>query len=155
MKIVFLDIDGVLNSVRYDRQRTVNQGNIDETRLPLLKRLVEDSQAAIVLSSSWRKHWEKDIGLCDNIGREITTLFAQHQLIIYDKTPCLQNNDRAEEIRMWLANNDNVEAFVIFDDIPFGWGVDLQEHLIKTNPRIGFGIEEKHIQKAIELLKCK
>ena len=33
MKIIFLDIDGVLNSVRYDRQRTVNQGNIDETRL--------------------------------------------------------------------------------------------------------------------------
>ena len=85
MKIVFLDIYGVLNSVRYDRQRTVNQGNIDETRLPLLKHLVEDSQAAIVLSSSWRKHWEKDIGLCDNIGREITTLFAQYQLIIYDK----------------------------------------------------------------------
>lgn len=155
MKIIFLDIDGVLNSVRYDRQRTVNQGNIDETRLQLIKALVDETKALIVLSSSWRKHWEKDITQCDAIGRAINEVFAKYQLDIYDKTECLPNNDRAEEIRKWLKLQGNIEAFVIFDDIAFGWGNDLQEHLIKTNPRIGFGLEEKHIQRAIELLKCK
>lgn len=155
MKIIFLDIDGVLNSVRYDRQRTIDQGNIDETRLQLIKKLVDATEARIVLSSSWRKHWEKDISKCDAIGRDINEVFAKYQLAIYDKTECLPNNDRAEEIREWLKLQGNVETFVIFDDITFGWGNDLQEHLIKTNPRIGFGLEEKHIQKAIELLECK
>ena len=155
MKIIFLDIDGVLNSVRYDRQRTIDQGNIDETRLQLIKKLVDSTEARIVLSSSWRKHWEKDISKCDAIGRDINEVFAKYQLAIYDKTECLPSNDRAEEIRKWLNRQGNIEAFVIFDDIAFGWGNDLQEHLIKTNPRIGFGLEEKHIQKAIELLECK
>lgn len=155
MKIIFLDIDGVLNSVRYDRQRTVNQGNIDETRLQLIKELVDETKALIVLSSSWRKHWEKDITKCDAIGREINEVFAKYQLVIYGKTESLPSNDRAQEIRVWLGRQGDIEEYVIFDDIAFGWGDDLQDHLIKTNPRIGFGLEEKHIQKAIELLKCK
>lgn len=155
MKIIFLDIDGVLNSVRYDQQRTINQGNIDETRLPLLKKLVDETQALIVLSSSWRKHWEKDASMCDDIGREINNTFAKYQMSIYGKTACIASNDRSEEIRMWLENHDDIEAYVILDDIAFGWGSDLQEHLVRTNSRIGRGLEEKHIQESIELLECK
>ncbi len=151
-KVIFLDIDGVLNSDAYDRIRGKNQGNIDETRLPLLKRLIDETQALIILSSSWRKHWEKDIDICDNVGREIIDTFAKYQISIYDKTVCLASNDRAEEIRIWLSNHNDVKLYVIFDDIAFGWGADLQEHLIKTNPRIGLGLEERYIQKAIEIL---
>ena len=124
LKIIFLDIDGVLNSIRYDRQRTIDQGNIDETRLQLIKKLVDVTEARIVLSSSWRKHWEKDISKCDAIGRDINEVFAKYHLDIYDKTECLPNNDRAEEIRKWLNRQGNIEAFVIFDDIAFGWGND-------------------------------
>lgn len=155
MKVVFLDIDGVLNSIRYDRQRTDNQGNIDETRLLLIKGLVDATNACIVLTSSWRKHWEKDAARCDAIGRELNEIFAKHQVQIYDKTVALPNKDRAQEIRIWLNLQEEVEEYVIFDDIAFGWGDDLEDHLIKTNPRIGFGLEEMHIQKAMELLKCK
>lgn len=154
-KIVFLDIDGVLNSVRYDRVRTEEQGNIDETRLPLLKQLIDETHAKIVLSSSWRKHWERDEGLCDDIGAEINRIFAEYQLCISDKTPVLKSNDRAEEIRTWLSENNQVGNFAIFDDIAFGWGEDLQEHLVRTNSRIGYGLEEKHIQMAIRLLGCE
>ena len=38
MKVIFLDIDGVLNSAIYERDKRKDQGNIDETRLPLLKK---------------------------------------------------------------------------------------------------------------------
>ena len=155
MKVVFIDIDGVLNSVQYDRQRTVEQGNIDETRLQLLKELVDTTKARIVLTSSWRKHWEKDIAQCDAIGKEINEVFSKYQLAIYDKTECLPSNDRADEVRTWLKHQGEIEEYVIFDDIAFGWGDDLQDHLIKTNPRIGYALEAKHIHKAIKLLKCK
>lgn len=155
MKIIFLDIDGVLNSVQYDRLRTREQGNVDETRLPLLKDIVDETNALIVLSSSWRKHWEKDSQLCDNIGKDLNSVFAKYHLSIYDKTPCLASNDRAEEICMWLSMHSETTAFVILDDIAFGWGDDLQEHLVKTNCRIGRGLEEQHVKRAIELLNEK
>ena len=154
MKILFLDIDGVLNSRPYDLQRTAEQGNIDETRLQLLKQIVDETQALIVLSSSWRKHWEKDLSQCDDIGKEIDELFAKYQLQIYDKTPCLPDNDRAEEIRTWVSQHNDVNAYVILDDIAFGWG-ELTPHLVKTNYRIGRGLEAKHVQKAIDILSNK
>ena len=52
MKILFLDIDGVLNSWRYDQERISLQDNIDETRLPLLSRIVSSTNTKIVLTSS-------------------------------------------------------------------------------------------------------
>ena len=59
MKVIFLDIDGVLNSRRYDAKRDKNGNtNIDETRLPLVKRIVDATGARIVLSSSWRNDWD-------------------------------------------------------------------------------------------------
>lgn len=151
-KIVFLDIDGVLNSLAYDRLRDNGQGNIDRTRLSLIKQLIEHTQAKIVLTSSWRKHWSSDPALCDAIGCEINEIFLQHGLTIHDKTPTRADNDRAAEIRSWLEDHRQVQAFVILDDIAFGWGKDLQDHLVRTNPRIGRGLEQSHVQKAIEIL---
>ena len=153
MKILFLDIDGVLNSRLYDLQRTAEQGNIDETRLPLLKQIVDETQALIVLTSSWRKHWESDLNQCDTVGKELHTLFAKHQLPIHDKTPCLPDNDRAAEIRTWLAHH-NACAYVILDDIALGWE-ELAPRVVKTNYRIGRGLETNHVQQAIAILNNK
>ena len=41
MRVIFLDIDGVLNSVRYDRSQIPSDGNIDRTRLVFLRQPVE------------------------------------------------------------------------------------------------------------------
>lgn len=57
MRVIFLDFDGVLNSAVYDRTRDLTKNtSIDETRLPLLKQIVDRTNAKIVLSTSWRKH---------------------------------------------------------------------------------------------------
>lgn len=152
MNVIFLDIDGVLNSWQYDHlYKTESNGNIDETRLPLLKRLVEGSDAKIVLSSSWRKHWSHDRSQCDSIGIELEETFSKHQLSIFDKSPVLPSNDRAEEIKLWLNQNKPISHFVIIDDIRFGWS-DLEGHVVNTNARIGRGFEEKHILKALQIL---
>ena len=152
MKLIFLDFDAVLNSYRYDKQRGCNDGNIDETRMPILFRIVAQTGGAdIVLSTSWRKHWSADPNEIDFIGKEIEALFQKYGLKILDKTPVSENNDRAQEIRMWLTDHPYVENFVILDDIRFGWG-DLQPHVINTNYRIGRGLEESHMEAAIKLL---
>jgi len=153
MKIIFLDIDGVLNSAVYDRRRGPSDGNIDVTRLELIKELVDKTGAKIVLSSSWRIHWEKDFSKCDLEGRELIETFGKAGLEIYDKTPYVSYLERGDEIRNWLLENEDVESFVIFDDYAFGWK-ELSDNLVQTNYRIERGIEQEHIQKALEILGC-
>lgn len=151
MKVIFLDIDGVLNSYIHDRERSEKDGNIDRTRLVLLKELVDRTGAKIVLSSSWRNHWDKDETKCDEIGREIALDFASAGLEIYDKTLKVGYLERSQEINLWLKDNANVEKFVIFDDNGYNWR-ELSDNLIQTNYRIGRGLEKEHINKAMELL---
>lgn len=150
MKIVFLDIDGVLNSWRYDQVRMSLQDNIDETRLPLLYRIVSSTGAKIVLTSSWRKHWERDFNKADSIGQHLNELFEEYGLAIFDKTIESSDNNRTDEIRDWLANN-SVEQFVIVDDIAFGCD-ELEPHLMRTNYRIGRGLHDSHVSQAISIL---
>ncbi len=154
MRIIFLDIDGVLNSSAYDRFKSDTDGNIDKTRLALVKKLVNKTDAKIVLTSSWREHWEKDPADRDEIGIEIAADFAEAGLEIFDKTPKQGYLERSQEIRMWLAENDDVESFVIIDDNIYGWG-ELSDNFVATSYRIGRGLEEEHIQRALEMLEKK
>lgn len=150
MKIIFLDIDGVLNSRQYDSCRGAVKGNIDESRLPLLSRLMDQTGAKVVLTSSWRRHWDPTGVETDHIGEELTHTFGRYGIILYDKTPDV-GNDRSKEIRKWISEHPFVKRYVIFDDNKFGWG-DLEANVIKTDYRIGKALEQKHIDKAIELL---
>lgn len=84
-------------------------------------------------------------------GHELVSIFADSGLLIYDKTPYVGYIERAQEIRQWLFENNDVERFVIFDDNSFGWG-DLSDNFVQTNYRIGRGLEEEHIEKALEIL---
>ena len=149
MKVVFLDIDGVLNSVAYDRERTQADGNIDQSRLPLLKRLVEETGARVVLSSSWRKHWDRDSSLRDGIGSELDRTFLDAGVPLFDKTP--EAGSRAEEISLWLEAHPQAARCVILDDAFGGWGA-LGPHVVKTDSRIGRGLEERHVAEAIKKL---
>ncbi len=154
MKIIFLDIDGVLNSRAYDRRRDLNsQTNIDESRLLLLKEIVDITDAKIVLSSTWRQHWDRNPDECDGDGRYINKTFAKYGLHIYDKTPDLGIHAlRRDEIIKWIdAVGENIESFVVIDDYRYGWG-ELSEHFVKTDPNFGLGLEIEQTQKAILIL---
>ena len=154
MKILFLDIDGVLNSREYDRRRNWNeQTDIDETRLPLVKEIIDKTGAKIVLISTWRNHWDRDESLCDEDGMYINRLFSKYGLAIYDKTQDLGLlSKRKDEVKTWLAEHkSDIESFVILDDYRFGWD-DLSDFYIHTNPNYGLGLEAEHVEKAIALL---
>lgn len=154
MKILFLDIDGVLNSREYDRKRNWNeQTDIDETRLPLVKEIIDKTGAKIVLISTWRSHWDKDENLCDEDGNYITRLFSKYGLAIYDKTPDFGlHGRRKDEVLAWLVGNaDEVDRFAIIDDYKFGWG-ELSSYCVHTNPIRGLGLEEEHMTLVIDLL---
>lgn len=150
MRAVFLDIDGVLNSHRYDCERAPADGNIDATRLPLLRELVERTDAVVVLTSTWRKHWDPLGVQTDAVGEAMAATLLGHGICLYDRTPDL-DNDRPAEIAAWLAAHPAAERFVILDDIKLGWGA-LEPYVVKTDYRIGRGLEPRHVAAATDIL---
>ena len=154
MKILFLDIDGVLNSRAYDCRRNWNgQTSIDETRLPLVKEIVEKTGAEIVLTSTWRRHLDGTMNACDEAGEYVVRTFAKHGLRIFSKTPDFgRGASRRGEVAAWLSEHGKtVERFVILDECACGWG-ELSSFYIHTNPQFGNGLEEEHVIRAIAIL---
>lgn len=116
MNIIFLDIDGVLNSHKFEMERDLNSqesyvpfySDIDISKVVLLKQILENSKnTKIVISSSWR----------DSLSlKEFKSLFFHFGLdkhLIIDKTS--DEVDKPESIRKWLSNN-KIKDFIILDD---------------------------------------
>ena len=157
MKIIFLDIDGVLNSEMYEWSRGEDRADnrIDLSRVRLLKDIVSATDAKIVLSSTWRLDWDKSPELCGEDGEYINQCLAQYGLFIIDKTPFNSMiDDRRREILTWLSSHrGEVERFVILDDINCGWE-ELDRRVVVTDP-YGYGLNEEHVKKAIKLLNIR
>lgn len=154
MKVLFLDIDGVLNSSQYDSTRSrTDSFNIDPTRLSLVKEIVDKTGAVIVLSSTWRKKLYDDLRPANGEGTRLLFTFKEASLDIYSKTPYIDMcTPRPQEIGAWLLEHeDEVEAYAILDDTFGGWG-ELADHVVKTSYWVGKGLEQKHVEAAINIL---
>ena len=63
MKIIFLDVDGVLNSEVWNQKHKIETENgflIDEETIKLLSHFIKTSGAKIVLHSGWRFWFDKN-----------------------------------------------------------------------------------------------
>lgn len=149
MKVIFLDIDGVLNGNCYTPENNNAGVLIDNARLKLIKQIVDATDAKLVLSSSWKEHWEIDTDKCDETGKEMNSSFADEGLSIYDKTTTHQGN-RKKEIIEWMKTHSDVKNFVVIDDSPFEED-DLKDHFVLTS-QIRYGIDEDDVKKAIMIL---
>ena len=141
MKVIFLDIDGVLNGLEYQMSTTEEPPLIDASRLAIVKEIIDKSGAKVILSSSWKKAWVKNQGL--------DCVFQNAGIDIYDVTPTLGRKNA--EISAWLNAHAEIESFVILDDADIGWG-ELLPNVIITNPIDENGLEEKHIPLALKML---
>ncbi len=149
LKVIFLDFDGVLNSAKYLLGCVDCGMAIDPTRMVLLRRIIDATGAKIVLSTSWREHWSKDLINCDNTGVLINRIFSKYGLHIFDKTPELHER-RETEIKSWLDTHSEVESFVVLDDMLLNADY-LKGHFVKTSNYFD-GLDETDVQKATEIL---
>ena len=177
MKVIFLDIDGVLNTndtfEKSDMDCVVDI-LIDEFRIEYLKKIVEKTDAKIVLSSSLRWRFKKVgnevIALTDYFAPEFIKILNRYGLALYDVLPIitLENGKRAlrqDEIKMWLSQNTDVENFVILDDeSSFLMDFVGENFIILNRLPIGemvcdmndsTGLCEEHIEMAINILNNK
>lgn len=145
MDVIFLDFDGVLNSRRF---RAAQPNMIDEKHMTFLHRIVEATGAQVVLSTSWRIHWDASPKNCSETGREIDQIFGKYGIEIIGKIS--DGLDRVQGIRHWLDGHPDVGRYVILDDSPFGWG-ELAQHLVRTGGLVD-GLDNRTTEMAIAVL---
>lgn len=164
MKVIFLDIDGVLNYLDFWYKRRLEFENtgkfgpsFDEEKIKILAEIVQETGAKIVLSSTWRGGFIKENdklvpkpGFDDCV--ELNLAFEKYGLEMYDKTTG-KGHIRQEQIKEWLMHNE-VESFVVIDDDTFDLTDFLGKELIKTNNN-GDGLNEYHKEIIINKLNNK
>ena len=139
MKVIFLDIDGVLNSQQESVSGNVNgtfdYEGINRVSLGLLRLVVELTDAKIVISSTWRHDgYEGIAGAFEAQGWRGLIM----RKIIIGITPWL-TGVRGDEIQHWIDEQGDVTDYVIIDD-DSDMLDDQIEHFVHTDGVIGFNI---------------
>jgi hypothetical protein len=103
MRVIFLDIDGVLNCEKTPNPRKFPY-IVDPSLLGRLNRIVSLTGATVVLSSTWRY---------DPAG-----LFSAKYwgIPFSDVIPDMPECARRDEILSWLKSRPDVERYVVLDD---------------------------------------
>lgn len=116
MKVIFLDIDGVLNHMDwYNDDRNpgnINgeEGDLDPICVERVKRICDETGAKVVISSDW-KNQSGTIGRLGGVGLP--------KEYIIDKTPTISDfvkHTRGDEINLWLLDHPYFTNYVILDD---------------------------------------
>jgi len=155
IKVIFLDIDGTINSYDYyvsDRcTGNLNgvEGDIDPLCAERINRICKETGAKIVLSSDWRISWPYCIDRIEKGG-------INHGLII-DKTPehmwvefaSEKYKSRGSEIDDWLSQHPECDRYVIIDDRK-DFTEEQQPNFIHVNPMRG--IDDIDVTFAIQIL---
>lgn len=151
MKVIFLDVDGVLNSDEY--MNSIKHKNvigvereIDINKVKLLKQAVYKTGAKVVMTSSIRH---------SKLGRDVRELLLREGMLV-DVTPFLDEK-RGYEIKTWIKENTGVEDFVILDDEVFeSYDETLLNKLIKISDgngmSFGEGLQPKDVSEIIRRL---
>ena len=149
MNIIFLDVDGVLNSLNklisvYNETHKPHSGfsyPFDEICLENLKLLVQATNSKIVITSTWRKSKE-GINILLNTLKKYN---LDTEVIGY--TPNLSTS-RELEIKQFLSLFNQQPNFIILDDdSDFK---ELIQYLIKTDIQIG--LSKKNVEDGIKKL---
>lgn len=139
IKVIFLDIDGVLNNSK--TTRTTSQTHytfVGARHIKNLKRIINSTEAKVVLSSDWR--YDRDDPRYNGDYLELRNELLRYGIRFYGFTPELPSSHRGAEIDQWLREHDEVENFVILDDRS-----DIEpnkDHWVKTTLAHGLGAEE-------------
>lgn len=173
-KFIFLDIDGVLAFARDERTYSDGLYGFDSTAMNHLEKVLEeDPEAKIVLSSSWRNHYDD--------AAEIRSAFQmrgfKYPERIIGKTPRFKPSPdlhmqmsipRGCEVRQWLWDNtwkDMPKGMTYMEDVawkkehPIYYAIidddgDFllwqKDHFIQTNGQ--HGLKAKHVKQVLKAL---
>jgi hypothetical protein len=139
MKVIFLDVDGVLNS----RKDNFSVELETDSHLSLLRKLYNATGAKIVMSPSWQR--------IPSLIKYIIYRLTEHGMYIHGITRKIIGATKAYAIKDYIEHSvEPIEQFVILDDEP-----DMGEYS-KTNhvrTSIEVGLQPKDVGQAFAILR--
>lgn len=148
LKVIFLDVDGVLNSHAWFKGHGHDRGlgHLDPEACARMQRLVERTDARIVVSSTWR--------LLHKLNA-LRSMFRARGLTgaVIGATPAHPRDVRGVEIQQWLdaarlTNTHPTNIVIVDDDSDMA---HLAPWLVKTHFDRGF--TEWELDRAVEMLE--
>lgn len=150
MKIIFLDIDGVLN---YNGSQFISEDCLNNLRY-----IVKETNAKIVIISTWRvcldeEYMKKYIKKTNSDLEYYKQLFSEvfsNELKWIDIAPDLAEK-RSEEVTLWLKEHKNIDSFVIIDDFNCDYDINYPNNWIRPSYWIK-GLTKELAENAIKIL---
>ena len=133
MKLIFLDIDGVLNSSSGTGPYI---SDMEIEKLILLKRLIDDTRSTGIVIISDRRYSATDM-------KDKLSTFKKYEIPVIGQLRLPNENDpddnRGKQIMDYLSiQSNNVEKIIILDDIDDGISELFHEDFILVNRVFGF-----------------
>jgi len=177
MKIIFLDVDGVLNTehIFLDQTRVskwlkmttvdMRKDQVLSIHLQNLKNLLDSTNAKIVLSSDWRTADSAMIALRSRMEQfdikpwfSVTRSYNKSMKSLGWPHKMSVRHPRGMEIHAWLErwSGEEIESFAIVDDNTIVGRYDreelsyLKEHTVYTDPYEGLTSEK--VERLVEIL---
>jgi hypothetical protein len=154
--IVFLDVDGVLNSHQWfeslENAKATDriERHIDPAAVVRLERIFQATGASVVISSAWRHGQLYDI-LIEGLKRHGFTGPVIGKTIISQCSDCVRGNLIDRWLKDNMANHWSFRQYVILDD-----DADMlywqKGNFVKTDSSTG-GLTDELTDKAIAILK--
>ena len=146
MKLIFLDIDGVLNS-SMGRGSYVSDMEIE--KLLLLKKLILNSDASGIVITSDRRYSKVDM-------ESKLSVFKEYDISVIGETrlpnPDDYDDNRGKQILDYLSSSEEeIEKIVILDDNDDGISSLFPEEFILVNRF--YGLNEEAFNKSAKILK--
>ena len=154
-RVIFLDIDGVLNSGRwyYERGGYVPRdadmsAELDPSAIQCLNRIIDQTGAKVCISSSWRI-------LEDECEANIAEMLAKRGFVgeVIGRTPiyrgkCPEMTRRGLEIQAWIEASSPFDSICILDDSSDM--AHLMPWLVQTT--WAHGLTDEHVPCAVRML---
>lgn len=160
-RVLFLDIDGVLNSTEFVRKRwRMGDKQIDRRAVSRVNDIIRATGAEIVISSWWRAHYP-----LPELVRILRAYGLKGRVIGKTPIPAIGEvgvyfaHQRGQEIKTWIDTLDEhretvpITSFVILDDNDdmACEGGGYHDRLVQTDPKIG--LTSQDAERAIALLQ--
>ena len=143
MKVIFLDFNGVLDTFE-------NMNEVDPTNLNILKEIIRETNAKIVISSSIKNSYFY-CGKHNSTMKYFMKVLEENGIEIYGLTPWLEK--RELEIKKYLEEHPEIEDYCIIDDDYYF--ESMKEHMIKLDHQwLGTnGLQDINKDNIIKILK--
>lgn len=177
LKVIFLDIDGVLNgysfmldllyklSIKFNKRKWFKEkypfSGIHESKVALLSKIVKKTGAVCVLNSSISHLFFPRNNVKSEIGESLNYLFDKYNINIIGTS--FSSKSRENGIYEWLSKHENeIYSYVIIDDEVSFYDL-LKDRLVQTSSiksseiimgklSENTGLKRKHVRKAIKIL---